>query len=221
MSGPVLPGDLDRLLHDLRGPLNSAVMHAEVIKRLGPDDPASRQSLETIQQELGRLAAMLPVAFQVASLECHDMALVDLGAVVERGLAEHGVKGATLAPGPWPVVRGDARLLGLAVAHLVCNALEATDAGSGARPPEVSFATPAPGLVAVVVRDWGVGFRSTNARAMLRLSASTKPGRTGVGLMTADRVARLHGGTLELSSPAGGGAEVRLILAAPDTPTER
>jgi signal transduction histidine kinase len=85
----------------------------------------------------------------------------------------------------------------------------------------VSFATPAPGLVAVVVRDWGVGFRSTNARAMLRLSASTKPGRTGVGLMTADRVARLHGGTLELSSPAGGGAEVRLILAAPDTPTER
>ena len=56
---PTLPADLERLLHDLRGPLNSAVMHLEVVKRAGVDDPLAKQSLETIGQELVRLARML------------------------------------------------------------------------------------------------------------------------------------------------------------------
>jgi len=51
-----LPADLERLLHDLRGPLNSAVMHLEVVKRAGVSDPLAKQSLETIGQELVRLA---------------------------------------------------------------------------------------------------------------------------------------------------------------------
>jgi signal transduction histidine kinase len=207
-----LPGDLDRMLHDLRGPLNSAMMHAEVVKRLGPADPAVRQSLDTIQQELTRLAAMLPVAFTIAALECRETVSVDLGAVIERGLADHGVKGATLAAGPWPVVHGDPRLLGLAVAHLVRNALEATAAAGATRPPHVGFERPAADMVAIVVRDWGTGFRTTNPRVMVRLSASTKAGRAGLGLMTADRVARLHGGSLELAEGEGGGAEIRLTL---------
>jgi signal transduction histidine kinase len=67
-------------------------------------------------------------------------------------------------------------------------------------------------MVAIVVRDWGTGFRTTNPRVMVRLSASTKAGRAGLGLMTADRVARLHGGSLELAEGEGGGAEIRLTL---------
>ena len=55
-----LPLDLDRLLHDLRGPLNAAVMHLEVLKRLGADDATLRSSVQSIQQEIERLTAMLP-----------------------------------------------------------------------------------------------------------------------------------------------------------------
>ena len=64
-----LPPELARLLHDLRGPLNSAVMHLEVLKRTVADDPSSAESLRTVLQQLVRLSEMLPAAFAVAALE--------------------------------------------------------------------------------------------------------------------------------------------------------
>ncbi len=42
-----LPSELDRILHDLRGPLNAAVMHFEVLKRIVGNDPAARRSVDT------------------------------------------------------------------------------------------------------------------------------------------------------------------------------
>lgn len=214
-SRAALPADLDRLLHDLRGPLNSAVMHLEILKRLSPDDPIARQSVQTIQQELGRLAALLPLAFGIAALEIRKRTRIGLRRIVEQALSAPGLGEATIADGPWPDVRGDPELLTLAATHLVRNAVEATPtAGSGRRPPRVSAERPAAGMVTLVVRDWGRGLKSTNPKAMIRLSSSTEPERVGAGLMTVDRVARLHGGTLELATPADGGAEARLTLPA-------
>lgn len=209
-----LPADLDRLLHDLRGPLNSAAIHLEIARRAGLDEALAKQSLETIAQELGRLARMLPAAFAVLAVEPTEWAVVDLGAVVRQALAEHDLGEVVVAPGPWPSLPGDRRLLGLAVAHLARNALEATRAAGPGRPaPRVGWEAAA-GTVSVVVRDWGVGLPSTNPRVAIRLSASQKPGRTGLGLPTVDRIARLHRGRLELVRPPEGGSEVRLMLPA-------
>ena len=211
---PALPADLDRLLHDLRGPLNSAVIHLEIARRAGADEALAKQSLDTIAQELDRLARMLPAAFAVLALEPTEWTLVDLGAAVRRALAEDDLKDVAVAPGPWPRVPGDARLLGLAAAHLARNALEATHAAGPGRPaPSVGYETGA-GTVSLVVRDWGVGLGSTNPRAVIRLSASQKPGRTGIGLPAVDRIARLHRGRLELAQPPDGGTEARLTLPA-------
>jgi signal transduction histidine kinase len=141
------------------------------------------------------------------------VAPVNLGTLVRRALAEPGLEGVTLADGAWPDVRGDARLLGLAVAHLARNALAATAAAGGARPaPRLSAGAAEPGRVALMIRDWGTGLRTTNPRALIRLSLSATTGRPAVGLVTVERIARLHGGTVEFHAPADGGAEVRLIL---------
>jgi two-component system, NtrC family, sensor histidine kinase HydH len=211
---PPLPEDLDRLLHDLRGPLNSAVMHLEIVRRGAPGDGASKQSLDTIQQELGRLAAMLPAAFSVVALERGPVVRLDLRRLVERALAEHGLTAVTVEAAPWPDVVGDERLLSLAVAHLVRNALEATAAAGGARClPQVSAARTGAGDVILVVRDWGAGLPSTNPKILIRLGAGRRPGRAGTGLVTVERVARLHGGELTFAAP-GDGAEVRLRLPA-------
>ena len=67
-----LPVDLDRLLHDLRGPLNAVVIHLEVLKRLAGDQAPVRASLQSINQELERLTAMLPLAFAVSALEIYE-----------------------------------------------------------------------------------------------------------------------------------------------------
>jgi len=205
-----LPADLERLLHDLRGPLNSAVMHLTVVKRAGVSDPLANQSLETIGQELVRLARMLPAAFSVAALDRNEMAMVDLRSVVEQEVRRLGTAGVSVVGSEWPRVRGDAELLSVAASHLIRNALEATeDAGPGRPSPTVGAET-ADERVALVVRDWGVGIR--NPRVAIRLAASKKPGRAGLGLVTVERIARLHGGTLALSTPPDGGIEARLTL---------
>jgi signal transduction histidine kinase len=198
--------DLDRILHDLRGPLNSMVMHVEVLKRALADDPDALVSVATIQGELSRLARMLPSAFEVLSLERADVARVGLRTLVDRAIAEHGLSPVDVDDGPWPEVAGDPALLVLAIAHLLRNASAATRAaGRTEPPPRVSVDTTEPGRVTLVVRDWGTGFRSTNPKVLIRLA--------GVGLLTVERVARLHGGRVAFASPPDG-AEVRLTLPA-------
>jgi len=196
------------LLHDLRGPLNSLTMHLEVLRRSTGGAP-TEESVRTMQEQLGRLGAMLPSAFAIAALELSAAAPVDLRAVAAAASQSAGGP-VTLAPGPWPSVRGDATMLTLALAHLLRNAVEATAAAGHAQPPEVHSSEEGD-EVRVAVRDRGPGFRTTNANLLIKLMHSTKPGHAGVGLLTVERIARLHGGTIRFESP-GDGAVVTLVL---------
>jgi signal transduction histidine kinase len=206
-----LPAELARLLHDLRGPLNSAVMHLEVLKRTVSDDPSSAESLRAVLQQLVRLSEMLPAAFAVAALEPGPPARVSLRSVVEQARREPGLDGVRLAGEEWPEVRGDATLLALGVAQLLRNAVEST--GSGAPAPEVSASRADDGAT-LSVRDWGAGLPTANPKLLIRLLHSTKAGHRGLGLVTAERVARLHGGTLNFEELPDG-ARVTLRLPAP------
>jgi signal transduction histidine kinase len=208
-----LPEDLERLLHELRGPLNAIAMHAEVLKR-AVDDPVAAGSVRTIQAEVERLAEMLDDGMQMVALEPGERRPLDLRQLVQGALEAARLKDVVLAAAPWPDVRGDPGLLARAVMELVQNAVEAT--GAGAAVPEVSAARGPDGTTALIVRDFGPGLRSTNPKALLRLRRSTKPGHRGLGLLAVERIARLHGGQLRFESP-GVGARVTLLLPGGDT----
>jgi len=198
--------DLDRILHDLRGPLNSVGMHLEVLKRAVAGDRDALASVATIQQELTRLAAMLPKAFSVIALEREEVKRVSLRTLVQRAIEEHGLSPVEVQEGAWPEVNADAELMVVAIAHLLRNAVTATrEAGRADRPPRVSAEADGRDAITLVVRDWGRGFKSANPKVLIRLG--------GVGLITVERVARLHGGRLQFTTP-GDGAEVRLTLPA-------
>ena len=203
-----LPAELARLLHDLRGPLNSAVMHLEVLKRTVSDDPSSAESLRTVLQQLVRLSEMLPAAFAVAALEPGPLGRVSLRGVVEEARGEPGLEDVRLTGEEWPEVRGDATLLALGIAQLLRNAVEST--GAGAPPPEVSASRVHDGA-ALSVRDWGGGLPTANPKLLIRLLHSTKAGHRGLGLVTVERVVRLHGGTLSFEAlPDGARVTLRL-----------
>ena len=204
-----LPPDLGRLLHDLRGPLNSLTMHAEVLRRAVGEDAAAVDSLRTVHEQLARLAEMLPAAFHVISLEPGPSEPVDLGAAAA---AAREASGGTvqLAPGPWPSVRGDAALLTEALTQLFQNAAEASTAPGCTRPPEAAAVVDG-NRTCVTIRDWGPGLRSTNPRLLIRLLHSTKPRHRGLGLVIVDRIVRLHHGALNFDSP-GDGTLVTLTL---------
>jgi signal transduction histidine kinase len=98
---PPLPAELDRLLHDLRGPLNSAVMHLEVLRRAPLVDPGAKQSVDTLAEQLQRLAAMLPAAFDVLALELDHPRRVDLRDIALAARDETDAS-AVVAEGSWP-----------------------------------------------------------------------------------------------------------------------
>jgi signal transduction histidine kinase len=211
---PPLPAELDRLLHDLRGPLNSAVMHLEVLRRAALADPGAKQSVDTLADQLQRLAAMLPAAFDVVALELDGSRRLSLRDVA-LAAREDTDRSIVVAEGVWPDVLGDRRLLTIATVHLLRNALASTRAGGGDRPtPRVSADVTDDGRAALRVRDWGVGLKSANPKVLVRLGVTpggmTPRGR-GVGLLATERIVRLHGGTLAFSQLEDG-AEVALLL---------
>ena len=210
-QGP-LPVDLDRLLHDLRGPLNAAVLHLQALKRLAGDDAAAQASVQSIQKELDRLTAMLPVAFSVCALEMSAPRRLLLRSVVESATDEAMRKRVHVAPGDWPEVEGDERLLVLAMRQLLANAVEA---GGDDRDVRVTVERGEADTVAVVIHDAGPGFKTRNPNAAVRLMVSTKQGHLGIGLLLAQRVARLHGGALTTATAPDGGGIVRFTVAAP------
>jgi signal transduction histidine kinase len=111
--------------------------------------------------------------------------------------------------GAWPEVPGDERLLVMALRHLIVNALEASGDEGEVR---VGIADGDAGMVAVVIQDTGAGFKTRNPAAIVRLMAGTKAGHVGVGLLVAQRIARLHGGALQVETAAGRGGIVRFVV---------
>jgi signal transduction histidine kinase len=209
---PRVPEDLDRILHDLRGPLNAAAMHVEVLKRVASGPPAA-DCLKTLQAELERLGEMLTAAIDVAAIERTASERVDLRAIVAQALTRVECKSVEIADASWPHVVGDAALLTRAVEQLALNAVESTAAAKpGTAPPRISVERDGD-TVAIVVRDFGSGLRSSNPKVLIRLATSTKSGHRGTGLLIAERIARLHGGGLRFGTPSVG-AEVALVLPA-------
>ncbi|PJI88295.1 sensor histidine kinase [Sphingomonas koreensis] len=68
------------------------------------------------------------------------------------------------------------------------------------------------GMLEIIVRDYGLGFDPAALAHVGELYRSTKGAGHGLGLFLATNVARRMGGRIEARNPAGGGAEVRLIL---------
>ena len=64
-----LPPDLARLLHDVRGPLNSLTLHVKLLESAAMDDATAEAALRTTKEQLARLTEMLPAAFAVVALE--------------------------------------------------------------------------------------------------------------------------------------------------------
>ncbi|MDR5857351.1 ATP-binding protein [Caballeronia sp. LZ062] len=68
----------------------------------------------------------------------------------------------------------------------------------------------------IVVEDRGKGFGTQDAETLKqpfkRGGGEGQPKGTGLGLAIVERMARLHGGTLELRARDGGGAQARLVL---------
>lgn len=207
--------DQDRALllagvsHDLRTPLarlrlglemvgeGDAKLKADMVQDIEDMDAAIGQFLDFARDE-----SVEPVT-----------ASSDLNALVRHAAERrtplgHALPNLELAPVPGLALRP------LAMERLIGNLVEnAARHGAG----EVTIRTHADGgEVILTVLDRGPGIPPGEAARLLkpftRLDVARGTPGAGLGLAIVDRIARLHGGRIELAPRAGGGTEARVTL---------
>lgn len=140
---------------------------------------------------------------------------IDAGAigrdVVARRITPANVNLSAPAPDMDCMVMANRAELELAMCILIENAVEAVT-GKGGGTVRVTCAAEAAGQLAVAVEDDGPGFEGGEVNRWLQPFATTHPGRLGLGLNIARRVASRAGGALEVTSTPGQGARAALVL---------
>lgn len=217
--------------HELRTPLT--VMSGELdllAERTAPDSPAADGVRRCSQQvgamrELVEAILLLHRSGETGAHQDSAVVLLNLGDLARETLADvlpqyPGREGDVHLLAPDEVlVRGHVALLTSALRNLLDNALKFTRLGDRV---EVRL-TEASGQARLVVDDQGAGvIEAERERVFDPFFRSARAGvsqmGSGLGLPILRRVARAHGGDVELSSSHLGGARFALVLPLPIGP---
>jgi two-component system, OmpR family, osmolarity sensor histidine kinase EnvZ len=195
--------------HDLRTPLAKLRLGVEILQR--DNEPELNASLARSIEDMDRIIGQFLDFARVDSTE--PASLVDVNALVQQlaaAQADHGQR-LTLALAPLPPLPLRPQALQRALGNLVENAHR-----HGHPPVTVSTGGDAHSLW-VDVTDQGPGIAPAEAEALkqpFRRKQAARDGAPGAGLGLAivDRLARLHGGRLELLVNSPCGLRARLVL---------
>jgi two-component system sensor histidine kinase MtrB len=212
--------------HELRTPLTTVRMAADVLHSARERFPVEvARSAELLQNELDRFEALLFDLLEISRFDAGaavlDAEVFDLVALLHRVVdalgplaARRGSEVTIRAAARTDVLlEADPRRVERVVRNLLANAIEH---GEGL-PIEVAVAGSSD-VVAVVVRDRGVGLRPGEAsRVFSRFwrgdpSRARHTGGTGLGLSIALEDVRLHGGWLQAWGEQGRGSAFRVTL---------
>jgi len=203
--------------HEVKNPLNAMRIHLELLKtRLAGGQPAVRENLNVIAEEILRLDRVVQGFLKFVRPEELHLAPVDVGALlseVARLMApEASLAGARVAldvAAELPPVAGDVELLQQACTNLVTNSLQAMPRGG-----TVTLAAHLgpDGAVEVRISDEGVGISPDDLDKIFRLYYTTKPEGSGIGLSMVYRVVQVHDGRIDVDSTPGRGTTMTLTL---------
>lgn len=219
--------------HELRTPLTTIRMASDVIyadRDALSDSP--KRAAELLAGQLDRFESMLADLLEIsrfdagaasAEFEPTDLArlLSDEVAAAEPLASARGAELRLVTPKkPRPTVHCDGRRVRRIVRNLVVNGIEhGSEASEDGQPGEVLVELRFEGDEAhVLVSDHGRGLTPEEAARVFDRFWRADPSRqrnvggTGLGLAISDQDARLHGGTLTVSSAPGDGATFTLAL---------
>jgi signal transduction histidine kinase len=224
--------------HELRTPLAIIQTTADLALRRGRTPESYRESLLEITQEARRMtgivedllelargdAAVLDLPF--APLDLRDL-LADLYLETKTLAQARGID-VKLRPGAEPaILPGNRPALRRLFLALLDNALKYSPSGGEVILAIERHDAPAEGSVdngarrpvsniAVTVRDFGPGISPSDLPHIFKrfYRADREASGHGLGLALAENLARAHGATIVVESPAGGGALFRVLFDA-------
>jgi signal transduction histidine kinase len=210
--------------HEINNPLANIAARAQTLLD-DEQDPQRRQKLIAIHRQAMRAHEMIADLMLFArppKLNQAPVKLVELIHKVVVGLsalaAERGIRLESADGEFTPEISGDPIQLGVALDAIVRNAIEAIDDGG-----RVSIAIRRSDIAggpwaAIVVGDDGPGISAEVRRHMFDpFYSGREAGRgLGFGLSKCWRIVTDHGGQVVVHSPAGGGAEISILLPLAD-----
>lgn len=217
------------LAHEIRNPLNSLSLNMQMLEeeleRPGSGRaPAGGPLLDITRREIARLERLVTDFLSYARsrpLELEDVTARELleqvrellrGEARNRGVAlevEDRTGGAAL--------RVDPAQIRQLLLNLTQNALTAVEEAAG-EPRVLLAAERRPPGVDLVVEDNGGGIAPGDLARIFDIFYSTRKGGTGLGLAIVERIARDHGGAVDVESEPGRGTRVRVSLPAASPP---
>lgn len=211
------------LAHEVRNPLNSAILNIEMLREEFEQGPVALQMdgeqiatlLKRTDAELHELREAADAYLSLARMPSGSVEEVDLNDLIEQLLAflEKEIEGA----GVRLQIKTDARVPPLpldpirikrSLMNLVRNALEAMDRGG-----ELCITTALRGRhVTATIADTGVGLTDQQVRRIFEPYFTTKRFGSGLGLSYAQKTVREHGGEIRCRSMPGEGTAFTITL---------
>jgi signal transduction histidine kinase len=211
------------LAHEIRNPLNSLnlnmqMLEEEIAERGAGTLPTGRRLLAITRSEIHRLERLATDFLAYAKprpLEREEMAaVVPLERVREVLSGEIHRRGARVEvedrSGGARIAADPAQLEQLLL-NLVQNSFAASEE-AGRQPVLMLTAYRHGGTVTLELVDNGAGIPAGEEGKIFDLFYSTRKGGTGLGLAIVERIARAHGGSVEVRSAEGVGTAVSLEL---------
>lgn len=208
--------------HEVRNPLASIGLNAELLEVMVKEGGMTGGALEeahalsrAIGREVDRLTAITEEYLRFARLPRPELGPEDtaelLGSIasfVRRDLELAHVEIRVQVPAELPRILVDRDQIRQAILNLVRNAKESMPEGGTV---ELEAALEAE-VVAIVVRDHGVGIKAENLDRIFDPFFSTKLTGTGLGLALCHQIVTEHGGQIRVRSQLGQGSEFRIEI---------
>ncbi|HBA60280.1 MAG TPA: hypothetical protein DCZ92_05600 [Elusimicrobia bacterium] len=212
------------LAHEIYNPLNVISGFTEVLLKQSERPEAEKKHLAEIYRETGRCQDLIAELLRFAKPKKSGRALSDLGVILTETVSLIQAQAKTQKvsvvleiPKDLPAVLADKDQLKQVFLNLLLNACQAMPSGG-----ELSAkAYQTDGVVAVDIKDTGVGIKPQDIQNIFNPFFTTKAEGTGLGLALSFAVMESHGGTLNVKSEEGKGATFTLTLPLPDGTDEK
>ena len=211
--------------HDLRAPLRGISGWIFALEEdCGPQlDATGQRHLDRIRNEAQRMSNLIEGLLSLSRISPTEIRVEPinvsaLGTTILNRLAEaHPDRVVQTEVPPGITVHGDAVLCEIALTNILENAWKFTS-----KRPEAHIGIEAvekPDGRGFRVRDNGAGFAPSNRERLFipfqRFHRASEFPGTGIGLATVHRIARRHGGSVEVESAPGVGTTVTMMLISP------
>jgi signal transduction histidine kinase len=210
--------------HDLRAPLRSLSGFSQLLQEMPSEglDEKARHYLQRINDAARRMSSLIEDLLSLSRISRSELVprpidftqlVGEVAATIRERNPQHAVE---LHIEPGMSVRGDPRLLKIAMENLLDNAWKYTARTEQPR-VEVGSQQDERGLT-YYVRDNGVGFDMAYAGKLFgpfqRLHSDTQYPGTGIGLVTVQRILVRHGGRIWADAEVNRGATFYFTLPA-------